>query len=79
MITIALDDLPPIVRRQLERLKQGETASIVQGNAQVAEVTLTASPDALLRPIGLCEGQFTVPASFFEPLPDDLQKAFEGN
>lgn len=31
------------------------------------------------RPIGLAKGQFTVPASFFEPLPDDLTKAFAGS
>lgn len=30
------------------------------------------------RPIGLAKGQFTVPPSFFEPLPDDLLRAFEG-
>jgi hypothetical protein len=30
------------------------------------------------RPIGLAKGQFQVPASFFEPLPDDLLDAFEG-
>ena len=78
MITIAFNDLAPRVRRQLERLKPGETASIMQGDAQVAEIKLTVSPDALLRPIGLCEGQFVVPDSFFDPLPEELQKAFEG-
>lgn len=30
------------------------------------------------RPIGLAKDQFQVPASFFEPLPDDLLDAFEG-
>lgn len=30
------------------------------------------------RPIGLGKGQFTVPPSFFEPLPDDLLRTFEG-
>ena len=27
-------------------------------------------PTTPLRPVGLCQGQFTVPESFFEPLPD---------
>ena len=31
------------------------------------------------RPIGLAKGQFTVPDCFFEPLPDDVIKAFEGH
>ncbi len=30
------------------------------------------------RPIGLAKGQFEVPASFFEPLPEALLNAFEG-
>jgi hypothetical protein len=29
-------------------------------------------------PIGLAKGQFEIPASFFEPLPDDILDAFEG-
>ena len=37
-----------------------------------------SEPLAPKRPIGLCEGQFTVPDSFFEPLPDELLRAFEG-
>ncbi len=31
------------------------------------------------RPIGLAKGTFTVPDSFFEPLPDDLINAFSGH
>lgn len=30
------------------------------------------------RPIGLANGQVAIPASFFEPLPDDILDAFEG-
>ncbi|MCQ8104324.1 DUF2281 domain-containing protein [Methylomonas sp. SURF-2] len=30
------------------------------------------------RPIGLAKGQFEIPASFFEPLPNDILNAFEG-
>jgi hypothetical protein len=30
------------------------------------------------RPIGLAKGQFEIPASFFEPLPDDVLSGFEG-
>jgi hypothetical protein len=31
------------------------------------------------RPIGLAKGQFEMPSSFFEPLPDDVLDVFEGN
>lgn len=30
------------------------------------------------RPIGLAKGQVAIPASFFEPLPNDMLDAFEG-
>ena len=30
------------------------------------------------RPVGLAKGQVAIPASFFEPLPDDMLDAFEG-
>jgi hypothetical protein len=30
------------------------------------------------RPIGLAKEQFTVPVGFFDPLPDDILDAFEG-
>ena len=78
MVTIPLDELPAGIRRQIEQLKPGETASIVQGSSQVAEIRATPAEAKELRPIGLCEGQFEVPESFFDPLPDDIQKAFEG-
>jgi hypothetical protein len=78
MIIIPLDQLPLAVRRQLQQLKPGETASIVQDSEQVAEVTRTRSGTPALRPIGLCKGQFVLPDSFFDPLPEDIQKAFEG-
>ena len=31
-----------------------------------------------LRPYGLCEGEFTVPDDFDEPLPEDILNSFEG-
>ncbi|MGR8952984.1 MAG: hypothetical protein ACU83V_11300 [Gammaproteobacteria bacterium] len=30
------------------------------------------------RPIGLAKGLITIPAGFFEPLPDEILDAFEG-
>lgn len=37
------------------------------------------STDAIRqRPIGLAKGELEIPASFFEPLPNDMLNAFEG-
>jgi len=30
------------------------------------------------RPIGLLKGEFEVPTSFFDPLPDEMMDSFEG-
>lgn len=37
-----------------------------------------SSPTANKRPIGWLRGQWELPDSFFEPLPDDLLDLFEG-
>lgn len=31
------------------------------------------------RPIGLAKGELTIPASFFDELPDDMLNTFEGH
>jgi hypothetical protein len=31
------------------------------------------------RPVGLASGEFDVPDSFFEPLPEDVLSAFDGS
>jgi len=36
------------------------------------------TPKIRHRPIGLAKGQLEIPASFFEPLPEDILDAFEG-
>ena len=41
---------------------------------QVQSATASPSP----RPIGWLKGQWEVPGSFFEPLPQDLLEAFDG-
>jgi hypothetical protein len=40
-----------------------------------AKTTIATEP----RPFGLCAGQFTVPADYDRPLPDDILNEFEGS
>ena len=47
-------------------------------NEPVAEIRALPRARSEPRPIGLAHGQFTVPDSFFEPLPDDVVESFEG-
>ena len=41
------------------------------------QAAIDADGDGDSRPVGIDRGM-TIPATFFEPLPDDLQAAFEG-
>ncbi|MEN6438760.1 MAG: hypothetical protein ABFD97_09265 [Syntrophobacter sp.] len=47
-------------------------------NVPIAEIRPLPPKTGSIRPIGLAKGQFEVPESFFEPLPDDFLDAFNG-
>ena len=59
------------------RVIRGETIIVCRRNLPIAELRPIARPRTEPRPIGIDRG-LTVPDSFFEPLPLDLLKAFEG-
>ena len=61
----------------LDRVIRGETIIVCRRNLPIAELRPIARPRTEPRPIGIDRG-LTVPDSFFEPLPLDLLKAFEG-
>jgi len=61
----------------LAKLKPGETLVICKRNQPVAEVRSLVRKPRKVR-FGVAKGEFTVPDSFFEPLPDDLLRAFNG-
>ena len=61
----------------VDRVVEGETVLICRRNVPAAELRPVPKPRRTRRPIGLVPG-FTVPPSFFEPLPDELVTAFEG-
>lgn len=61
----------------VDRVAEGETVLICRRNVPVAELRPVPKPRRTRRPIGLAAG-FTVPTSFFEPLPQDVVAAFEG-
>ena len=64
--------------RYLERVERGETVVICRRNVPVAELRAVPRERTDPRPIGLMKGEFAIPDSFFEPLPDDLLDLFEG-
>ncbi len=61
--------------RYLARVERGETIILCRRNVPIAEVRPLRSAPERERPIGIDRGM-TVPAPFFEPLPDDLLRPF---
>jgi antitoxin (DNA-binding transcriptional repressor) of toxin-antitoxin stability system len=70
----AQEDFPRI----LDQVASGEIVLVCKDNEPIAEIRPVAARRGLPRPIGLAKGTFDVPASFFEPLPNDLLAAFQG-
>ena len=61
----------------VDRVAEGETVVICRRNVPAAELRPVHKPRRTRRPVGLVPG-FTVPDSFFEPLPENILDAFEG-
>lgn len=78
MIKLNIHEAKTHLSKYLAKLKAGERILLCKRNQPVAQIT--ALPELLMRPrpIGLAKGSFTVPRSFFKPLPDELLDAFEG-
>lgn len=77
MIRINIAEAKAHFSRYIEAVERGETVTVCRRNVPVAEIQPLPQPPRNLRPVGIDRGM-KVPASFFEPLPDDLLTAFEG-
>lgn len=78
MIRLNIHEAKTHLSRYLKRLAKGEHIVLCLRNVPIAEIRPLPAPETKPRPIGLARGRFTVPPSFFEPLPNDLLDAFEG-
>ena len=63
--------------RYVDRVEKGETIVLCRRNVPIAEIRPLPKAPTRPRPVGIDRGMI-VPPSFFEPLPDDLLRAFEG-
>ncbi|WP_425154002.1 type II toxin-antitoxin system Phd/YefM family antitoxin [Candidatus Palauibacter sp.] len=77
MIKVNIAEARAGLSRYLARVERGETVTLCRRNVPIAEIRPLRAAPARERPIGIDRGM-TVPASFFEPLPDDLLRAFGG-
>ncbi|MFQ4140354.1 type II toxin-antitoxin system Phd/YefM family antitoxin [Nodosilinea sp. PGN35] len=77
MLNITIDEIQRDPLKYLRQVEAGETIVIFRADQAIAELK-PITKDKQLRPFGLCTGEFTVPADFDTPLPEDLLSAFEG-
>ena len=77
MIKVNIAQARADLSHYLARVERGETVTLCRRNVPIAEIRpLRATPGGE-RPIGIDRGM-KVPASFFEPLPDEMLRAFGG-
>lgn len=62
----------------LAQVERGETVAICRRNRPVAELRALPPRLAEPRPFGGAKGRFALPETFFEPLPEDLLRSYEG-
>ena len=79
MIRLNIHEAKTHLSRYLVRLEEGETIVLCRRNEPIAEIRALPRSSATPRPFGLSKGAFTVPPTFFEPLPDEEIAAFEGD
>ena len=77
MIRVSVAEAKAHLSRYLKSVEQGETVVVCRRNVPIAEIRALPKPTREPRPVGIDRGM-TIPAAFFEPLPDDLQAAFKG-
>lgn len=78
MIKTNIHDAKTHLSEYLAKLGEGETILLCKRNKPLAEIRLLPRQPAKRRPIGLAAGSFSVPASFFEALPEAELRAFHG-
>ncbi|MDE2881675.1 MAG: type II toxin-antitoxin system Phd/YefM family antitoxin [Acidobacteriota bacterium] len=77
MIRVNLSEARAQLSRMVDAALRGERVVLCRRNVEVAEIRPLPRPPARQRPIGTDRG-LEIPDSFFEPLPEDLLRAFEG-
>lgn len=76
MIKLNIHEAKTHLSKYLAKLKAGDRILLCKRNQPVAQITPLPEAPARPRSIGLAKGRFTVPRSFFEPLPNELLEAF---
>lgn len=76
MKRVNIHDAKIHLSRYVAELAPGETLLLCNRNEPVAELRAISKRPAGTPLLGAAKGKFVIPDSFFDPLPDDLLKAF---
>ena len=77
MAVVNIHEAKTHLSRLLARVAAGEEIIIARAGKPTAKLVPLA-PIKKTRGLGLLKGEFTLPESFFEPLPEDELAAWEG-
>lgn len=77
MLNVTINEFKNKIEFYLSKIKKGETLVIKDKNKSIAKVAPLLTQVNDKRPIGLAEGDFTVPDDFDFPLPPEIQKLFD--
>ena len=79
MIKLNIHEAKTHLSRYLAKLEKDEVIILCKRNVPIAEIRPLPRPSSRRRSVGFMKGAFSVPASFFDPLPEDTLGAFEGS
>lgn len=80
MIQINMHEAKTHLSRYIKQVEAGETIILCKHNVPIAEIRPIPKRSREPRPLGPLspDRAFEIPASFWDPLPPDIQAAFEG-
>ena len=79
MIRLNIHEAKTHLSRYLDELAKGEIIILCKRNVPIAEIRPIHPQRKNRRPLALAKGEFEVTPAFFEPLPDDILAAFDGD
>jgi antitoxin (DNA-binding transcriptional repressor) of toxin-antitoxin stability system len=78
VIQLNIHDAKTHLSKYLKLIEKGEVIVLCRHNKPLAEIRRIQAKPLKPRTIGWAKGTFKVPKSFFDPLPEDLLKSFNG-
>jgi prevent-host-death family protein len=78
MIKLNIHEIKRRFSKYVDLVLDGETVIVCRRNVPVAELRAIRQSSRQKPVLGAAKGTFSIPAEFYEPLPEDLLVAFEG-